>query len=442
MHALTERLTRAADPRLAAWIRVHGARLDTRIRTTYALQMPRPRTPVLANDTLRTYSADTARDLRAGTILRAEDGTRAIQIGYRWRIEPPGGTDADATTVDHATIAARGPWQIEAYAPPYKAHSEIVYLDLDGTGRKVYRATASKYEIERYEKEAKVYAKARAAGQDAKAPSGPTLHHVEHAGIRYTLAPTTWYGVSDAVSWLVVGTPEASRRAQAAQKADRRALSPGAAAALDAVVLYNLPDVTPGRRTYALTLTDLWRDLTENQRNVFGLLHDQGGFDRFPWKVSFTAQGDDDALLSEAAYSARVGERLIAASVRRLVAGGWAQEHYREGRGNADPVKGFARGERALSRPAVEALIGFDSPAQRAGRAADEAEARLRARSSTGHGYLTTPAYRALSEARDAVWTARGAVAHPFATDADVNALAPAVARLQATADAIRTSDG
>ena len=437
MNALAARLARAANAPLTRWIHAHTARLDARIGVAYALHMQRrPRTLPLADSTLRTRSVDAVRDLRAGTILRAEDGTRAIQIGYRWRVEPPGGTDADARVVEPAEIAGR-PWQVEAWGPPYKAHSEVVYLDLDGTGRKVYRADASKYEIERYEKAAKVYQKARDAGQDAKAPDSPALYYVEHAGIRYTLAPTTWYGVSDAVSWYVVGAPEASRRAQAAQTADRRTLTPGAARALAAMVLHVLPEAaSAGRSTYALTVTDIRRDMQENRRDMFVALRDDAAYAAYPWRVAFTANDADTALLSDAADRPAVAERLIGAAVRQLVADGWAAESSRA-RGRGAHVTGYVRGERALPSARVEALTRGDGPMRRAERAQSAAEARLRAGSRFGYARLSDPAYARIHDAEAAVRAAHGAAAHPFATEADVSAFAAAVARLQAEADAV-----
>ena len=443
MNALAARLARAADAPLARWMQTHTARLDARIGVAYALHMQRrPRTLPLADSTLRTRSVDAVRDLRAGTILRAEDGTRAIAIrdGYRWRVEPPGGTDADARVVEPAEIAGR-PWQVEAYGPGYKAHSEVVYLDLDGTRRKVYRATASKYEIERYEKAAKVYQKARDAGQDAKAPDSPALYYVEHAGVRYTLAPTTWYGVSDAVSWYVVGAPEASRRAKAAQTADRRTLTPDAARALAAMVLSVLPEVTPGYSTYALTVTDIRRDMQENRRDMFVPLRDDAAYEAYPWRVAFPANDADTALLSDAADRYAVAERLIGAAVRRLVADGWAAESSRARGGRGEYVTGYVRGERALPPARVGALTRWDGPRDRADKARSAAEARLRARSRSEYAWLSDPAYARLRDAEAAMRAAHGAAAHPFATEADVTAFAAAIARLHAEADAVSAAN-
>lgn len=442
MNALAARLARAADAPLARWIQTHTARLDARIGVAYALHMQRrPRTLPLADSTLLTRGVDAVRDLRAGTILRAEDGTRAIQIGYRWRVEPPGGTDADARVVEPAEIAGR-PWQLEAYAPPYKKHSEVVYLDLDGTGRKVYRADASKYEVERYEKAAKVYQKARDAGQDAKAPGSPAIYYVEHAGIRYTLAPTTWYGVSAAVSWYVVGAPEASRRAKAAQTADRRTLTPGAARALAALVLYVLSEAAAaGRSTYALTVTDIRRDMQENRRDMFVALRDDAAYEAYPWRVAFPANDADTALLSDAADRPAVAERLIGAAVRLLVADGWAAESSRA-RGRGEHVTGYVRGERAVPSARVEALTRGDGPMRRAEGAQSAAEARLRAGSRFDYAWMSEPAYARLRDAAEAMRAAHSAAAHPFASVAALNALAAAVARLQAEADAVSAAHG
>lgn len=456
------RLDALASPPLSQWLAANAERVTTLMRravqearaaqksvvdstreVAYTSRMQStssasPSSSKMADPRFHSYSVEQLRNHHRleGRILRAEDGTRAVNIGWdKWRIEPAGseGVDAAATSANHVWIAEHGPWAVEAHGPPYKAHSEVVYLDLDGTGRKVYLATASKYEVAEYEKAIKAWEKA--GKPSTGAPRRPTLFYVEHKGVQHAIAPTAWYGVTDAVSWYLVGEPRPTRRAEAAKAADRRALSPGAAAALDAMVLHVLPDVDPSYRTYSLTVTDLWRELTENRENVFARLHNDSKIGQYPWEVAFTPQGDDDKLFEDAAYSSRLGERLIAGSLRRLVAGKWAAEHYREGRG--DSVKGYVCGPRVLSRKDVEAATGYGSPMSKADRAADEAEKRLRSRSSSSYGYLSTPEYKALSAARDAVRAARAAVAHPAAEPPALPALASAVARLAEVAESV-----
>ena len=424
------RLDALASPALSGWLRVNAARVTPimraavdnareshillRMRTAPAI-VPSPG-PKLANERLTTYSVEQLRNMHrnVGVIFRADDGTRAVCIGWdKWLLDPvpPGQGVATGEKVDNKWVAERGAWRVEAYAPRYVPHSEVVYMDLDGTGRKVYTAVASKYGVVEYEKGIKAWEKA--GKPSTGAPRRPSLFYVQHKGVQYTVAPTAWYGVTDALSWYIVGEPRPTRRAEAAKSADRRVLSAGAAAALDALVLHTLPDMEEGRSTYSLTVTDLWRDLTENRENVFAVLHDKEGFESYPWKVTFTPRGDDDKLLSDAVYSSRTGERLIAASLRRLVVGKWADEHYRETR-KGDSVKGYVRGPRALSRKGGVAATGYQSPRGKAERAADEAEKRLRGHSSD-YRWLSRPEYKALQDARAAVLAARALAEHPFA---------------------------
>lgn len=451
------RLRDAASPALRAWLRegenaghvVAAMRdaLDTARVAAYTSRMQSTSSaspassspgPKLASDRLHTYTAEQLRQMyhKVGMILRADDGARVICIGHReWRFESPGtyGTDKNATIVDDAWVAEHGPWRTEAFAPGLPRFAEVVYLDLDGTGRKVRVAHASKYEVAEYEKAYKAWEKA--GKPQGSAPRSPSLFYVTHKGIEHAFHPARWYGVTNAVEWERVGDARPTRRAEAAKAADRRALSPGAAAALDAMVLHVLPDVDPSYRTYSLTVTDIWRELTENRSNVFYRMHNDSKIGQYPWEVAFTPQGDDDKLFEDADYSSRLGERLIAGSLRRLLAGKWAAEHYREGRGYS--VKGYVRGPRALSRKDVEAATGYNSPMSKADRAADEAEKRLRSRSSSSYGYLSTPEYKALSAARDAVRAAHAAVAHPVAEPPALPALASAVARLAEVAGSV-----
>lgn len=438
-----ERLRDAASPGLRAWFRegdnarrvvaVLRRALDTARGVAYTSHMQTA--PPLASDRLHTYTVEQLRSMfhKVGLILRADDGARVICIGHReWRFESPGtyGTDQNTTIVPDEWVAEHGAWRTEAHAPALPRHGQVVYLDLDGTGRRVHVAHASKFEVEEYDKKAKAWEKAgRPSGG---APRSPTLFRVTHKGVEYGLTPSRWYGVTNAVEWERVGDARPTRRAEAAKTADRRALSPGAAAALDAMILHVLPDAAGDRTTYSLNAADLWQELTENRSNVFVRLHNDSKIGEYPWEVAFTPTGDDDALLDAAEYGRRTGERLIAASLRRLLAGKWIAEHYRPPtRGKGEYALGYVRGPKLIPRATVEELTGWLSPMKDAERAADEAEKRLRARSGTSYGYLSTPEYKAIQNARDAVRAAYAAVKHPAAEPSAIPALRAAVARLR-----------
>jgi len=423
-----------AAPALRAWLPAHRPAFDAAVRraATVRAETPTRRTPraprpvKLAAPTLRTLSVERAQDLRTGTILRAGD-TRAVKIAdygrQGWLVEP------GDTRASDETIAGMGAWAVEAYAPPWKRYAEIVYLDLDGTGRKVYRADASPYEVRHYEQAVKGYEQARAAGKDARAPSRPSIYRVQHAGVEYTLTPESWMGVTDALGWKPLNDPRPTRRAEAQAKADRRALSPGAARALDAMVLAVLSDPRD-RGVYPLTTTDLWRDFTENRQNVFARLRDNHEIRLNQWVEAFTPEGDDDALLNDAAFSARVGTRLLAGALRRLVAGGWAGTRLRD----RDNAEGFVQAARTLPSATVKHLTDYMSEAARTDRDADTTEARLRREHGgfSSYEYLRAPEYLRFQATRDAVRVARAAVAHPFATEADIDRLNAAVAALRA----------
>lgn len=375
---------------------------------------------------LQIFTAARLRDMtlrNAGLTLCAADGTRVVNIHYgQWLVEPAG------EKVDDAWVAARAEWRVETYGPGGGVNTHVVYLDLDGKGRKLHVAKASKFEVEEYDKNVRAWEKA--GRPEGKCPSQPRLHYVEHAGRRYALFPSKWFGVDTAVDWETVGDPSPSRRAEAAKKADRRALSEGAARALAAMVLHVLPDVIEGEHTYYLNAADIWREFTQN-RHVFDAMHNDSKTGQWPWEVSFTPEGEDDTLLADAAYSSKLGERLIAGALRRLEAGGWIEEGYRRPwNGRGEYVRGYARASKLLSRRQVEKLTQYGSAAYMAERAADEAEKSIRSRGTGGYGYLSTPEYRALSDAREGVRTARKALSEPFATPDAIPPFEAAVAAL------------
>lgn len=416
------RLAAVATPPLRAWLDTekNAARVDAVIAGALAYAKPESTMPVKSapQTPFRTFTPEEfSRAINIeGTILRAEDGTRAVSIGYdRWLLEPVDGSAP--VKVKDEDIAGRGLWRREAYAPPYKRLAEVVYLDLDGKGRKVYSAVPLKTEATRYQKESAAWEK---SGRTGPAPSSPRVYAIRHKGVEYAVAPDAWYGVTDAVSWHTVGDARATRQAVAAKTADRRILSPGAAAAFDAVVLYHLSS------RHSIPLSHLWEDLTTGSHiNVFDVLDAQSGYDRAGWAVSFAPAGDDSALLREASYSKRVGERLIAAALRRLEAAGWAER----------VDTGYVRSDRALSPETVEEHTGYASAAWRAERAGYEADDRLRRR--YGYGYSDRPEYAALNDARQAVAREKATAAHPFAQHADIERLQAAVRRLQAASDAV-----
>jgi hypothetical protein len=393
---------------------------------------PKRRTPPpvkLASPTPRALSAERARDLDVGVILRMGD-TRAIKVASygsaSWLIEPGN------TRASDETVAGMGEWAVEAYAPAGKRYTEIVYLDLDGTGRKVYRAEASKYEVDRYEKAWKAYEAAKARGETLHTPSHIGVYRVQHAGREYLLTPESWIGVTDALAWTQLDGSRPTRRAEAQAKADRRALSPGALRALSVMVLAVLNDGRD-RAPYPLTPTDLWRDLAQNRRNVFARLRDDHAISLGGWTETFTPEGDDAALLGDAEFSQRVGTRLIAGALRRLAADGWINERVRE----RDNAVGFVQSARTLPSAGMERLTGYASDAYRAEREADALAARLRHEHGgwdTRHGFAYTalPAWAALEAARAASHAARAAVAHPFATEADIDRLTAATTALRA----------
>jgi hypothetical protein len=386
----------------------------------------KPRAVKLVDPTPREMSVAYVQNLRPGEILRSGD-VRAVKISTYdaspWLIDP-----GDARATD-AEIAARGPWAVEAHAPTWKRHREIVYIDLDGTGRKIYAADAARWEVERYEQARKAYEKAHAKGEDVRAPSSIGVYEVTHKGLRYALVPTAWFGVTDATAWKLLSEPTQTRRATAQASADRRTLSPGAARALDALVLYVLSDPRD-RSPWAMNAADLWRDLTNNRANVFGLLLNDHQIGAGRWTQDFTPEGDDAALLDDAMFAERTGTRLIAGSLRRLLAEGWIEDTERQQGGT-----GYIRSARTLSDALRQTLT--DSHQSDAGRVLAEARnaQRLLEREhggASGYAYSNAPAYVAFMDAQDAVRTALAAVDHPFATQRDVEALRAATERLRA----------
>lgn len=423
-------LERAATPALRAWIGENRPAFDAAVRRATERRAPTRRAPPpvkLASPTPRALSAERVQNLNVGTVLRM-GGTRAVKVASYgsagWLIEP------GDTRASDETIAGMGEWAIEAYAPAWKRHTEIVYLDLDGTGRKVYRAEASRYEVDRYDKAWKAYDAAKARGETPPSmPSQIAIYRVQHAGREYTLTPSAWLGVTDALAWKELNESRPTRRAEAQAKADRRALSPGALRALSAMVLAVLSDGRE-RSPYPLTPTDLWRDLTKNHRNVFERLRDENAISTGFWREAFTPEGGDDALLNDAASAQRTGTRLITGALRRLAADGWITERLRD----RDNAVGFVRSARTLPSETVERLTNYTSDAYRAEREADATEARLRREHAgvRGYGYLDAPAWKQFDDTRSALRAARAAVAHPFATEADIDRLNAAIAALRA----------
>jgi len=374
--------------------------------------------PKLEDDRPREYTTVASlRDrTREGDILRGPNDTRAIRISWSdWRLEPAGtyGTDDAASVVPAEWITQNGPWRLEASAPPFKRHREVVYLDLDGTGRKVYAADASPYEVKEYEKKAKAWEKA--GKPDDAAPRSPSLFYVVTKGTEYTVTPARWYGVSNAVEWETLNEPRASRRSEAAKKADRRTLSPEAEKSLDAVVLDTLPSQQYAGTSHALSLADIRADV-ENNRGAFRKMLNgtAGGSD---WTTSLELQDADRELLEKAEYSKPTGERLIAASIRRLVADGWAKETV-----SHKDVKAYVKSSKCIDAPEIPR----------------DAEESYRKADKTFKGY--PPERTVLWDAYTEVRKARGEAHHPFATNADVQRFNASVDKLRWVATNILTS--
>jgi hypothetical protein len=377
------------------------------VRTAVAKTLPK-----LEDDRPRTYTVPTLRSAtREGEILRGPDDERAIRIDWsNWRLEPAGayGDDAMATVVDDVTVAQRGPWRREASAPPHKLYREVVYLDLDGTGRKVYAADAATYEIKRYEKEAKTWEKA--GKPEGKAPSQPSVFNVVIKGVEYTLTPSRWYGVSNAVEWQLLNSPRPSRRSEAAKTADRRKLSPDVAKALDAVILDLLPTSSASYGSY--TLRDVYEEVANNRSTFRRLL--QGNVGGTWWSVAVEPQDQDQELLEKAEYSKDTGERLVGASIRRLIAGGWVREQY-----STREKTGYVQTEKVIHAPSVP--TGVESLSYKADR--------------SFNGY--TDARRELWAAEARVRDAKKAADYPFATQTDADELRAAVEALKTVATKI-----
>lgn len=325
-----------------------------------------------------------------------DGGTRAVLVSEygkgRWLLEP------SEQRVEDADITAAGPWQVVQYGPGWKKHAKTVYLDLDGTGRKVYQASPPTYALKKYEKEYKAYQKAQAAGKDAQMPHAPVLYYVEHKGVQYALAPENYWRAEDALAWHTVGEPQATRRAEAQKSADRRVLSPDAARVLEALVFDTLPYPSSYRRA-GFSLATIRQDLTENRRNVFDRMSN-GHYDE-PWAEGVTFTAEDNAMLAQASYSTRLSERLIERALRTLMADGWVDKHgegyvRREGRG----IKADDRRDLDDHYYAVSRLL-------------DRADMRLRQKHG-GYQYGTDE-YIALSEQRDALRAAWTATQHPLA---------------------------
>jgi len=370
---------------------------------------------------LRHLTVEQVENFPEGTILQDEAGTRAIVGRYfnrGLRIEAAGthGTDRAVSQATATEIAQGGPWRIEAYAPRTKYLSRIAYIDLDGTGRKMWVAVPSASEAARYNKQAEAWKKA--GYPSGSAPSAPGVYYVRHKGVEHAIH--TSYFHDDTTDWTRLDA-RPTRRAEAAKTADRRKLSPGAERALETAVLYVLP--APGE--YALTASEVVSDvlsiLTEHG-NVFSQMRAENKVSSYPWETAFTPTGDDAALLEAAEYSKQVQTRLIEASLRRLVKAEWAQEAY-----NArQKTNGFTTGKHGLSSRERETAIRSGDYISPAYAAAENAEKRL----MRNHNYYQLPEYKALQAAKDAMKRASATVAHPFATRADVPALAAAVEHL------------
>lgn len=408
---------------LRAWLAVNAARVDAVIAGALAYAKPESRMTVPVKfdaPALRHLNIEQVQDFREGTILQDEAGKRAIITRYgRARIEAAGthGTDRAVSQAKATEIAQGGPWRIEAYAPRQPRLSRVAYIDLDGTGRKMWVAMPSASEAARYTKEAAAWQKA--GYPSGSAPSDPAIYFVTHKGVENTIYQG--FLQSDTTDWERVGDARPTRRAEAAKTADRRKLSPGAERALDTMVLYVLPD--PEGSRYALTAADVVSELTENRANVFRQMLADGKAGSYPWETAFTATGDDAALLDAAEYRKQVQTRLIEASLRRLVKAEWAQEAYN----SRQKANGFTKGKHGLSSRERETALrsgGSGSPAKAAAR---DVEKRLE---RENQNYYQLPEYKALQAAKDAVSRASATVAHPFATRADVPALVAAVERL------------
>ena len=251
----------------------------------------------LADPTLRTLP-DPIREpySRVGTILRQGD-TRAVRVQEYleragWWLEVPG---AEPRLAGDAEVRDMGAWAVEARAPGWKRDTTVVYVDLDGTGRKVYVGK-------------------RLAG------STVGLLKVTVGGKDYHLAAQGrhWPGqADDAADYYVVGTPSASRRSEAQKgratlDADAQALFDGVVLAWVRVTGYGNADTTSGRLDREGVPFTAWsRDTVYVDDNAF----DFGGI------------SDAAAKAFEAAWTDNAKRKtMTAASLRRLERAGKVEE--------------------------------------------------------------------------------------------------------------------
>jgi hypothetical protein len=200
----------AAGTPLRLWMQSNRPAFDAAVRKAGTARAPAVR---LASPEPRTLP-DPIRSpyAREGTILRREDGTRVVRVQEYsehagWWLEFPG---AEPRLAGDAEVRGMGPWAVEAWAPGWKRDTRVVYIDLDGKGRKIYLA---------------------------KPIQDGALHTVTVDGKVYYLAGEGrhWPGrADDAADYRVVGEPHASRRSEAQKK--RATLSPEAQALFDGVV--------------------------------------------------------------------------------------------------------------------------------------------------------------------------------------------------------------
>lgn len=285
--AYTALHTVAGTP-LRLWMQSNRPAFDAAVRKagtprqTVRLASPEPR--ALPEPLREPYS-------REGTILRREDGMRAVRVqeyseNAGWWLEFPG---AEPRLAGDAEVRGRGPWSVEAWAPGWKRDTRVIYIDLDGKGRKVYLA---------------------------KPIQGGALHEVTVGGKVYYLAEEGrhWPGrADDAADYRVVGEPHASRRSEAQKK--RATLSPEAQALFDGVVFALVRRVGGG-----------WPDTTARQLDeeaVPFVAWSKGdvlvGGDVF----SFANISDADVEAFKAVWTnAAKRQTMTAASLRRLAQAG------------------------------------------------------------------------------------------------------------------------
>lgn len=395
----------AAGTPLRLWMQSNRPAFDAAVREgVAAAERGRLRRPTsFVDDEPRAVSEASLDRYRPGMILWSDrdGGTRAVLVSEygkgRWLLEP------SEQRVGDAEIAAAGLWQVVQYGPGWgRLHAKTVYIDLDGTGRKVYQALPAAHALKEYEKAYKAYQKAKAAGKDAEMPRSPVVHYVEHKGVRYALAPENYWLVEDALAWHTVGEPQATRRAEAQKRADRRVLSPEAARVLEALVFDTLPYPAPYRQR-GFSLATIRSDLVENRRNVFDRMS-SGRYDE-PWAEGVKFTDEDNALLRQASYSQRLSERLIERALRTLMADGWVDK----------TGDGYVRRE----------WRGLNADDRRDLESRYYAASRLLDRANMRYQYGTNE-YIALRDQRNALRASWNAAQHPLAGHEAAAALAVA----------------